>query len=71
MPIQMVLEGWQEYVAGTDGRLEIKTSINAEIGGVFAMGSKTGEVRMKGLLGLNELTIIKLRRFAQMECLRG
>ncbi len=52
------LKGWQEYSTGTDGRLEIKTSINIESEGVFiAIGEKTGEVRMKGFLGVHESSI--------------
>ncbi len=53
------LKGWQEYTMGTDGRLEVKTSLRGIKGGVFiVVGKKTGEVRMHDLIGINESTVI-------------
>ena len=41
------LKGWQTYTTGTDGRLEIKTSMKIEKGDFFTVvGKKTGEIQM-------------------------
>jgi hypothetical protein len=58
------LAGWQQYTAGTDGRLEIKSSVKVGVDGLFiAVGEKTGEVRMKGQTAIEEPTIVLGKKF--------
>lgn len=42
-----LLKGWQEYITGADGRLEIQTSMKIEESDFFvATGKKTGEIHL-------------------------